>query len=458
MKNREQLIESLNSMRKEFAEALEKGNKKMQDYMANEILRLELVLKEEHVYKEIEQIKKDFSTEIELIVEDEEALRQESLIRSFNNKFKEIVSQKAGSVKNPITESQAKTIMAGMRDRVGIEVTQEQIEYIYKLNINQASSVIRLLKGISFYNQRVMVTSSLKKLKDREDYSQILAEVYNNIYRKEWFDMNSELIKMSHELVEPTESQIRTIANLCRYIETHETLKSEFGISVDDFENRPEGKNYYVFNYEGIKEEIRNKFNKQSASNFIQTWNYISNYYEGNKLDSEQIKYIRGLYMQLGEYENTKSTYLSAITKQHYDLIVGNLESQLRLNKIAQNDSNKRYREAMRTTASKTREVRDIRIKEEQKQCKELVEFVRGLYSCVGQEVPDEMNRILPYYIERGEVSYAGVEEVHKKEFRRMVFEQKEIIKNLNPYFNWGGMICDQPPHILSILGLDILM
>ena len=45
-------------MRAEFAEALANGDKKMQDMMANEILRLELVLKEEQMYKNMEQIKR----------------------------------------------------------------------------------------------------------------------------------------------------------------------------------------------------------------------------------------------------------------------------------------------------------------------------------------------------------------------------------------------------------------
>lgn len=458
MKNRNELIKSLENMRAEFAEALANGDKKMQDMMANEILRLELVLKEEQMYKNMEQIKKNFSTEIELILDDEKALRQESLVRSFNKKLIEIVKEKANAVKNPITQRQAETIMSGMRDRVGVEITEEQIDFINKLNVNQASSIIRLLSGISFYNQRVMVTNSLKGLKERDDYSEILAEVYNNIYKKEWFDMNNELLRMSNELVEPTEAQIRTIANLSRYIETHETLKSEFDISIDDFEQRPEGKLYYVFNWNALKEEIRNKFNKESASNFIQTYNYINNFYEGNKLEREEVNHLRGLYMQLGEYENTKLTYLSAITKQHYDVICRQLEAQLRYNQIANNESNKKYREAMRTTASKHREVRSITQKKEQQECRELVEFVRDIYRCVGQEIPEEMNRILPYYIERGETIYANVEEQHKKEFRKMVFEQRDIIKSINPNYNWGAKICEQPEHILSALGLDMVM
>lgn len=458
MKNRNELLESLRAMKEEYVEALSKGNTGMQEKMANEILRLELILKEEQMYKNIEKIKKDFSTEIDLIVDDEEALRQESLVRSFNKKLRKIVEDKAHSVKNSITQVQLETILAGIRDRVGVEVTKEQIDFLNKINVNQASSIIRLLKGISFYNQRVMVTKSLKNLKDRDDYSEILAEVYNNIYRKEWFDMNNELLKMSNELVEPTEAQIRTIANLSRYIETHETLMNDFNISVDDFEQRPDGKLYYVFNWNGIKEEIRNKMNKENASNFIQTWNYINNYYEGNKLEREEVNYIRGLYMQLGEYENTKMTYLSAITKQYYNTIVAKLEHQIRMNRVANNDSNKKYREAMRTTASKHREIRSITQKKEQQECRELVEFTRGIFSCIGQEIPEEMNRILPYYIEKGEVVYANVEEQHKREFRKMVFQQRDIIKRINPSYNWGAMIVDQPEHILNLLGLEDIM
>ena len=103
---------------------------------------------------------------------------------------------------------------------------------------------------------------------------------------------------MSYELQEPTDSQVRRIADVARYIETHETLKSEFGIDVRDFEYRPEDKLYYTFNWSALRETIKIKFNRESAFNFIQTYDYITNYYEGNKLDNTQMNTLKNLYIQ----------------------------------------------------------------------------------------------------------------------------------------------------------------
>lgn len=458
MKNRKELLEALQEMRNKFAEALAKGDKEMQEVMTNSILNLELALREEQTYKNLEKIKTNLTGEIGLEVGEEEVFQQDKLVEEFNRKMVDLIKENHGKVKTPITASQVATILSGMKDRVGIEPTDEQIEFIHKLNINQASSIIRLLKSISFYNQRVIVTKSVKTLKDKDNYFEILSEVYKNIAKKEWFDMNNELLKMSNELVEPTEPQIRTIVSLCKYIETHETLKLEFGIDVDKFEERPQDKLYYVFNWNALREEIRCKFNKQSASNFIQTYNYISNLYEGNKLDREELNHLRGLYMQLGDYECTKTTYLSAITKQYYDKVVGQLESQIRLNKVAQNESNKKYREAMKITASKTTEVRSIVRKREQIEAMELVEFVKRIYTCVGQDIPEEMSGLLPYFVQKGESAYAGVEEEQIKEFRKLVLEQRNVIKKVNPYFNWGSFIVEQPEHVLDTLGFSQLM
>ena len=464
MLNRRELEMSLEGMRKEFVEALQKGNTRMQDLMAKEILRLEMILQEEQVKKELHKVKEQINIEISFNIEEEEVLRQVALEKSFSKKLKEIYAQKKDTSNTLLSERQAQTIMAGMRDRVGLEINAKQIEFIKSLNVNQASEIIRLLNGISFYNQRLQVTKALETLKDREDYGMIYLEVKNNIYRKEWFDMNNELLAMSRELQQPSDAQIRRIADVARYVETHNTLKTEFGIDVNDFEQRPEGKLYYVFNWNALKETIKEKINKEEASNFIQTYDYITNFYEGNKLDRDQINHLRGLYMQLGEYECTKMTYLMTITKQYFDTICKELESRIRYNKIAKNESNKKYREAMYTDntlikkSKHNRETRSIVVKKEQEEARELCNFVFGIYSCVGQSVPEEMDRILPYFVEGGETKYASVEEQHYSEFRRLVFEQRDLIREIDPEFNWGAYVCNQQTHVLKVLGLDMMM
>ena len=450
-------LKSMESMKKEFAEAYVNGNMRLVNVMIENIIALEVEMKEDSIYKKIENIKNSFNTEIDLEIGNEDVIRQNALVEYFGKRIKEIYVEKKNSAKNHITVNQISAILAGMRDRVGIEPTEEQENFVKSLNINQASSIINLLKGISFYNQRQIVTNSVYKMKNRDDYAEILAEVYNNICKKEWFDMNNEILQLCMEFVEPTDPQIRTIANIAKYIETHEALK-EVGINVDEYEERPEDKLYYVFNYDKLRKDIREKFNKQSASNFIQKYGYISNFYEGNKLDREELKHLRGLYMQLGEYDCTKTTYLATITKKHYDTIVRHLESQVRYNKIAQNESNRKYAEAMKVTASKDSTVRDFRLTKEQQDGKDLFDFVKKLYTTVGQEVPEEMKGLLPYFIRRGEIVYAGVEEPQIKSFRQLVLEQRNIIKKVNPYFNWGKFIVDQPEHILDMLGFSELM
>ena len=398
---------------------------------------------------------------IEFAIEEERVIRQASIEKSFAKKLKEIVKAKEGTTVNPVSDRQYETIMAGMRDRVGLDITATQIAFLKKLNFNQASEIIKVLKGISFYNQRVQLSQAVFTLKDREDFEMIYEEVKNNIYRKEWFDKNNDLVRMSQELQPPTDAQVRRIADVARYIETHLTLKDEFGIDVDEFNERPEGKLYYTFNWSRLKEVISEKFNRESASNFIQTYDYITNFYEGNKLEREQINHLRGLYTQLGEYECTKMTYLMTITKQTYDLVSSKLEEQVRYNKIANNEASKKLREtyfAKNQTKRVAREVRSIVLKKEQQEARELTNFVFGIYSCIGQEVPEEMTRILPYFVQGGECKYAGVEEQHYGAFRRMVFDQRNVIKEVDPGFNWGAFIANQPEHILVALGLDFMM
>lgn len=463
MMNRRELELTLEVLKKEYMEALERGNKKIQNNIVNQILNLEVTLKEDEFKKNMKEVKLD--DEIDFVFNEEEAFRQKVIVKSFSNKLKELYKKYYNTTTAQVSTRQAETIMAGLRDRVGMDVDAKQIEFINNLNANQASEIIKVLSGISFYNQRLMLSEALETLKYRDDFKLILEEVKNNIHKREWFEHNKDLMAMSYELQEPTDAQIRRIADVAKYIETHETLESEFGINVQDFEYRAEDKLYYTFNWKLLKETIKMRFNRESAFNFIQTYDYITNYYEGNKLDNTQMNTLKNLYIQLGEYENTRLTYLCTIPNNNFDMICRDLESKIRLNKIANNKSTQRFRQAImedntlvKFSARESREVRSLVLKEEQQQAKELTSFIFNIYACVGQEVPEEMTGILPYFVQGGEVKYALVEEQHYKEFRKMVFEQRAVIKEVNPSFNWGAFIANQPDHVLRTLGLDMLM
>lgn len=463
MMNRRELELTLEVLKKEYMEALERGNKKIQNNIVNQILNLEVTLKEDEFKNNMKEVKLD--DEVDFVFNEEEAFRQKVIVKSFSNKLKELYKKYYNTTTAQVSTRQAETIMAGLRDRVGMDVDAKQIEFINNLNANQASEIIKVLSGISFYNQRLMLSEALEALKYRDDFALILEEVKNNIHKREWFEHNKDLMAMSYELQEPTDAQIRRIADVAKYIETHETLESEFGINVQDFEYRAEDKLYYTFNWKLLKETIKMRFNRESAFNFIQTYDYITNYYEGNKLDNTQMNTLKNLYIQLGEYENTRLTYLCTIPNNNFDMICRDLESKIRLNKIANNKSTQRFRQAImedntlvKFSARESREVRSLVLKEEQQQAKELTSFIFNIYACVGQEVPEEMTGILPYFVQGGEVKYALVEEQHYKEFRKMVFEQRAVIKEVNPSFNWGAFIANQPDHVLRTLGLDMLM
>lgn len=463
MMNRRELELTLEVLKNEYMEALERGNRKIQENIVNQILNLEVTLKEDNFKNSIKKV--NLTDEVEFAFDETQAFRQGVIEKSFAKKLKDIVKKFHNTTTAIVSVRQSETIMAGLRDRVGMTVDAKQIEFINNLNANQASEIIKVLSGISFYNQRLMLSEALVTLKHRDDFAEILEEVKNNIHKREWFELNKDLMAMSYELQEPTDSQIRRIADVSRYIETHETLLSEFGINVQDFEYRQEDKLYYTFNWNSLKEVIKVKFNRESAFNFIQTYDYITNYYEGNKLDNTQMNTLRNLYMQLGEYECTRLTYLCTISKNNFEYICRDLESRVRLNKIANNQSTQRFRERIMSdntlvkfSARESREVRSFVLKEEQQQARELTSFVFNIYSCVGQEVPEEMSGILPYFVQGGEAKYALVEEQHYQEFRKMVFEQRAVIKDVNPTFQWGAFIASQPEHILRVLGLDMLM
>ena len=463
MLNRRELELVLENLKAEYMEALERGNKKIQNNIVNQILNLEVTLKEDEFKNNMREVK--LSEEVEFVFDETEAFRQQAILNSFRKKLKELYKKYYNTTTAQISTRQAETIMAGLRDRVGMDIDAKQIEFINNLNANQASEIIKVLSGISFYNQRLMLSEALETLKYRDDFALILEEVKNNIHKREWFEHNKDLMAMSYELQEPTDSQVRRIADVSRYIETHETLKSEFGIDVRDFEYRAEDKLYYTFNWSSLREAIKVKFNRESAFNFIQTYDYITNYYEGNKLDNTQMNTLKNLYIQLGEYECTRLSYLCTIPTQNFEMLCRELESRVRLNKIANNKSTQRFRQAImedntlvKFSARESREVRSLVLKEEQQQARELTNFIFNIYSCVGQEVPEEMSGILPYFVQGGEVKYALVEEQHYAEFRKMVFEQRAVIKEVNPGFNWGAFIANQPEHILRVLGLDMLM
>ena len=463
MLNTIELRKSIESMKREYAEAVLKGNNIFAKKMIDEIVRLEVITSEENIKKNLEMLEQSKNAEIEFDMMEEESLCQEEIERKFSNQLGKIYQQKKNSTNVLLTETQKKTIIAGITDRIGMDINDKQMEFINNLNKNQASGIIRLLSGISFYNQRAMLTKSIEILKNREDFAMILHEIKLNIHQKAWFDANEDLLRMSRELQEPTEAQVRRIADVAKYTETHYTLKNEFGIDIEDFEYRPEGKLYYIFNWRALNEEIKNKFNRESASNFIQTYDYISNLHEGTKLDKDQMNDLKSRYIQLGEYEKTRMTYLMTITKDYFDYIIKDLDERVRLNKVAQNLKDSRLREAMKQNplvkrSRYARETRSIVLKQEQEEAKEMCDFIFGIYSCVGQEVPEEMNRLLPYFIQRGETVYANVEEQHYAEFRKLVFEQRQIIREVDPSFNWGAMIANQPMHILKALGLDMMM
>ena len=463
MMNRRELELVLENLKAEYMEALERGNKRIQNNIVNQILNLEVTLKEDEFKNNMKEVK--LNEEVEFDFDEKEVFRQKVILNSFSKKLKELYKKHYNTTTAQISTRQAETIMAGLRDRVGMDIDAKQIEFINNLNANQASEIIKVLSGISFYNQRVMLSEALETLKHRDDFALILEEVKNNIHKREWFEHNKDLMAMSYELQEPTDSQVRKIADVSRYIETHETLKSEFGIDVRDFEYRAEDKLYYTFNWSSLREAIKVKFNRESAFNFIQTYDYITNYYEGNKLDNTQMNTLKNLYIQLGEYECTRLSYLCTIPTQNFEMLCRELESRVRLNKIANNKSTQRFRQAImedntlvKFSARESREVRSLVLKEEQQQARELTNFIFNIYSCVGQEVPEEMSGILPFFIQAGEVKYSLVEEQHYLEFRRMVFEQRDIIKEVNKDFNWGAFICNQPTHILKVLGLDMLV
>ena len=483
MKNINQLIFIIKDLKNEFTEACEKGvgltgkekerNEKYRNNIVNEMLRLESVIKELDKAKHKKETNiNDVEVKFD-IVEEDKPLRQDVIVTTFRTTMVNVINKYASSSEKVISEGQRATILSGLNQRIGLDVDQVIMGFVNKFNFEQASNLIKILKGISYYNQRVQATKGIKTLSHKENYEEILLEACNNIHKKEWFDHNKELFAVLNELESPTEAQVRRIANVAQYPETAVALQG-FGLDVRDYEVRALSASgdiqpFYTMNWKLFKKDIETKINRESASNFIQTYDYISNFYEGRKLESHQRGHLRSLYIQLADYDRTRPSYLNTILKDKYNVVSAKLEEAVRLEKVVRNDATSRLREEglfIKAKKSVPRETRSTILKAEQEEAKELTSFLFNIYAEVGQDVPEEARNILPYFIQSGESKYATVEEVHYKELRKLVFEQRDVIKSIygkygsteSTHFNWATFICGQPLHILRALGLDIMM
>lgn len=462
MMNAKELRLHVNTLKAEMIEAVAKGNDKAQNNIVNEIFRLESVLRENE--RKVAEQKQQEELAFDKI-EQEEALNQEVIIKSFRALMKKVFNNYANSSSKEISDRQKETILSGLKDRIGLDITQDVIKFIVKFNYNQATELISRLQGISFYNQRIIVTQAVKTLSTREDYVEILENVKSNIHKREWFEANKDLLQLANELQPPTEAQARRIVNVARYPETHVALK-EMGIDVNDYEYRKtvEGSQqlHYSMNWDLLKKDIVDKFNRESASNFIQTYDYITNFYEGRNLEAHERNHLRSLYIRLGEYECTRPSYLNTILKEHYTSVVSELEHLVRMEQVINTKSHVRFREALledkKRTKREAREVRSLTKRTEIDEAREFTSFIFNIYAVIGQEVPEEMSGILPYFVQGGECKYATVEPIHYAELRKLVFEQREVIKEVRPEFNWGAFIFNQPTHVLKALGLDMMI
>ena len=406
---------------------------------------------------------KKLNTEITIEFQEEEVevIGQPALVGAFKTKLKEIIKEFHNTTVKDATPRQKEMIRNGIRDKVGMELNKEQIAFINKLNVNQASHVIRLLSGISWYNQRQALSEVVAKFEDRDNYGEILKQVKENIYKAEYFELNKDLIRAISEMESPTDAQVRRIANLALYIETNLTLENQYNIIVDEYEIRNSA-GYYTFNWDALKTDIKKKMTKSDCYNFIQTWDYISNYYAVQELDNQEIKELKSLYIRLGEYENTRLTYLKTIQKKDYNRIVSDLEKRIRANQVANNLDKDILREMYklndvdRSLAMLNNKEQNIELTEDEKVTRDVVKFVYKIYGIIGMDIPEEMAGLLPYF--NGRDKSANIEENELSEFRRLVFEQREVIKKVDPTFNWAYFVCNQSNEVLRILGLsDIL-
>ena len=84
MMNRRELEMTLGLLKAEYMEALERGNARIQENIVNQILNLEVTLKEDKTKKI------DLTTEVEFVVDEKEVLRQGAIVKSFTKKLKEL--------------------------------------------------------------------------------------------------------------------------------------------------------------------------------------------------------------------------------------------------------------------------------------------------------------------------------------------------------------------------------
>lgn len=486
MKNLNELVLVIRDLKLELEECFKRGvelsdpsqikrNSDLKDHYINEILRLESIIREEVNRRKDEELNKKVEDAENLVLEGDtdEVFGQEKLERAFLRKLEEIKAKFEGASLKLITDTQRQTILSGIKDRIGIVVGQDIIRDIVRFNYEQASQTIKILQKISFYNQRLQVTQAVKTMKYSDNYVKIVKEVRANINFRAWFDANKDLLITIAELQSPTEAQIRMIANVARYSETALTLK-DFGLDIMDYEDRAvrDGQimNYYIMNWDKFKKDIEDRLNRESASNFIQTWGYLTNLYAGKDLDKHERAHLRSLYMQLGEIELTRPSHINTITKDNYDYVVSDLEHLVRVEKIVQNSANSKFREEMSTMNAKNyaRETKQVKLTKEQEDARDLFSFVSSIYREVGQEIPEEMKAILPdSYTKARQSTYVGIEEQHIPKFRELVFEQREVVKNTyiqyssndsNHVFNWGSFIANQPESVLKTLGIYDLM
>ena len=486
MKNLNELILVIRDLKVELEECFERSvgltcerqieqNLKIRNNLINEILRLESITREEVNRRKDEVLNKKVEDAENLVMEGdtEEVFGQEKLERAFLRKLDEIKIKFNGASLKLITDTQRQTILSGIKDRIGIVVGQDIIKDIVRFNYEQASQVIKVLQKISFYNQRLQVTTAIKNMKSSDNYVQIVKEVRANLNYRAWFDANKDLLVTIAELQPPTEAQIRMIANVARYSETAYTLQ-DFGLDIMDYETRAvrDGQlmNYYVMNWDKFKKDIEDRLNRESASNFIQTWGYLTNLYAGKDLDKHERAHLRSLYLQLGEMELTRPSHLNTITKDNYEYIVRDLEHLVRVEKMIQNSANSKFREEMYQNSARSyaRETKKVKLTKDQEDARDLFNFVHTMYAVVGQEMPEEMRAILPdSYSQSRQSVYTGIEEQHLPTFRRLVMEQRQVVKTTyiqydsndsTNQFNWGAFVANQPESVLKALGLFDMM
>ena len=135
MMNRRELELVLENLKAEYMEALERGNKRIQNNIVNQILNLEVTLKEDefknlYVYL-LKEVK--LNEEVEFDFDEKEVFRQQVILNSFSKKLKELYKKHYNTTTAQISTRQAETIMAGLRDRVGMDIDAKQIEFINNL-------------------------------------------------------------------------------------------------------------------------------------------------------------------------------------------------------------------------------------------------------------------------------------------------------------------------------------